>query len=77
MDEEIQFPNDLRKSPGEYFHTSINTIKKITNISFTPEQEALLLIEAGKTCDLSGEWDQALENYQYALNICESDEIKA
>jgi len=77
MDEEIQLPIDLRKSPAEYFQAALAKVKEITAMIFTPEQEARLLIEAGKTCDLSGEWNQALENYQCALNVCESDETKA
>ncbi len=77
MDERIQTSHSLQKSPEEYFQAALKAFKEITGVEVTPDQEARLLIEAGKMCDLSGDWDQALDRYKRALELCESEEVKA
>jgi len=77
MDESIKVPYFPQKSPAEYFRIALDAIKKITGVEVMPDQEALLFIEAGKMCDLSGDWDQALESYEKALEQCEGDDIRA
>ena len=81
MEREIQSSSaiqpNMQKAPSEYFQMALNDIREVTGIDITPDQEARLLIKSGKMCDLSGDWDQALEKYQQALEICEDDEIKA
>jgi tetratricopeptide (TPR) repeat protein len=77
MVEDIQAPQSLQKSPDEYFRIALDAVKDVMGIETTPDQAALLLIKAGKACLLSGEWAQALESYQQALELCKSDEIKA
>ena len=67
----------VQKTPSEYFQIVLNDVKEVTGIDITPDQEARLLIKAGKMCTLSGDWDQALEQYQKALGICENDETRA
>ena len=69
-------PQKQEKAKGS-FQVSLNAIKKIIDADLSPDQEALLLVEAGKACDLSGEWDQALDTYQQATELYKSDDIKA
>ncbi len=75
--DDIKLPLFPQKSPAEYFQIALDVIKGITGVDVTPDQMARLFIEAGKVCDQSGEWDQALESYERALEVCEDDVIKA
>ena len=77
MGEGLQIPSLPQKSPVEYFQMALDAIKEITGTDVTPDQNALLFVEAGKMCDLSGDWGQALESYQKALELCKDDEIRA
>ena len=66
-----------QRKPVEYFQMALNAIKEITGLDTTSDEEARLFIEAGKMCDLSGDWLEALESYQQALALCEGDDVRA
>lgn len=75
--DDIKLPRFPQKSPAEYFEIAMDAIKRITGLEVTPDQMARLFAEAGRVCDQSGEWDQALESYERALEMCENEAIKA
>jgi len=76
---DIMQPN-TQKDPMEYFQMGLNTmremVKEITGTDITADQEAQAFIVTGGISESSGDWDQALESYQRALELCKADEIK-
>ncbi|MBD3184736.1 tetratricopeptide repeat protein [Candidatus Poribacteria bacterium] len=77
MESEKQLPDTIHKSPEVYFHTVLDTLRKITGVDLSQDDESLLLIEAGKACIVSGNWNKALEIFQRAFKLTSSEETKA
>jgi hypothetical protein len=55
MSEGILGHRSPQKTPVEYFQIALDAVKEVTGIEITPDQEARLLIEAGKMSELAGE----------------------